>query len=216
MKKLTSKIVVFDMDGVLVDVSSSWQFVHEAFGATNLDNLEKYLTGEIAYLEFMRRDIKLWGKTHVNTIKKILAKAPLMKNAPLVISRLKQAGYKTAVISAGISLLAERLQDNLGLDYTFANKIVIDETGMLTGEGEEVVSLLDKSRALRTLALMEQTTPSSCAVVGDSVFDIPIFKEAGFSIAFNTRNKQVTEASDVLVEGKDLKRILPYFIKSSQ
>ena len=37
------KMIVFDMDGVLVDIESSWEFVHKAFKVDGNENLEKYL-----------------------------------------------------------------------------------------------------------------------------------------------------------------------------
>lgn len=210
------KIVVFDMDGVLADTGSSWQFVHKAFNVSNQDNLRRYLDGKIDYDEFMRRDIQLWGHSNINLIKNILANILLMKGARSTIRELRNARYKTGIISAGISILAERIQNELAIDYAFANRLVFNRDGMLTGEGEEVVNLLNKIAVLRRLASMEQTTPSCCAVVGDSVYDIPLFKEAGFSIAFNTNDKQVREAADVVVEGKDLRKILPYFISNGR
>ena len=202
------KVVVFDMDGVLVDTNSSWQFVHKAFNVSNEDNLRKYLDGKIDYEEFMREDIRLWGNVNISVIKNILAEIPLMKGAKSTIRELRKAGYKTAIISAGISLLAERIQHELGIDYAFANRLVVNEKGILTGEGEEVVNLLNKIAVLRKLASTEQTTPRCCVVIGDSKYDIPLFKEAGFSIAFNTNDKEVRELADVVIEGKDLKKIL--------
>jgi phosphoserine phosphatase len=55
-----SKLVVFDMDGVIADVGSSWVHVHESFGVNNDHSLRAYLRGEINDVEFIQRDIKLW------------------------------------------------------------------------------------------------------------------------------------------------------------
>jgi len=203
------KIVVFDMDGVLVDIKSSWQFVHEAFGANNWENVKRYTEGKITYEELMRRDIALWGRVHIDEIRSILAKAPLMSGATETFAGLKNAGLNTALISAGVSILAERLQAILGLDHIFANEVLTDENGFLTGEGDEVVGLLDKLRVLKKLAAIERISPEECAVVGDSSYDIPMFKEAGLSIAFNTNDSYVKKAADVVVEEKDLRAILP-------
>ena len=52
-------IVVFDLDGVLVDIQSSWDWVHRHFGVDNDESLAQYLAGQIDDLEFMRRDIAL-------------------------------------------------------------------------------------------------------------------------------------------------------------
>ncbi|GAG35915.1 unnamed protein product, partial [marine sediment metagenome] len=53
------KMVVFDLDGVLVDIDSSWQTIHRAFGVDNEENFQKHLRNEIDYREFMRSDIGL-------------------------------------------------------------------------------------------------------------------------------------------------------------
>jgi len=209
---LKLEIVVFDMDGVLVDTDSSWQFVHRRLNVDNSDNLKQFLTYQISYLEFMRKDIELWGKANINTIKNILDEAPLMKNAKSTVAQLKKTGYKTAIISSGISMLAERVQQELGIDFVFANRIVADRKGVLTGKGVEVVNPLIKEPVLRRFALDQHTTPRCCAVVGDTIFDVPMFREAGFSIAFNSDDKQVRKAANVAVEGRDLKKILPHLV----
>ena len=52
--------VVFDCDGVLVDITSSWQQIHSYFGTNNKENLAKFLEKEITDDEFMELDVKLW------------------------------------------------------------------------------------------------------------------------------------------------------------
>ena len=210
------RIVVFDMDGVLVDVKSSWQFVHEAFGANNWKNVKRYLSGQITYNELMRRDIALWGRIHIDKITSILSKAPLMLGAQEAFACLKMAEVKTALISAGVSVLADRLRTILGIDRVFANKILTDQQGFLTGEGEEIVSLLDKPKVLKKLVTLENIPISKCAVVGDSSYDIPMFREAGLSIAFNTNEDNVKKMADVVIEKKDLREILPYLVGCSE
>ena len=200
------------MDGVLVDIDSSWQFVHKKLNVDNSDNLKQFLNHQISYREFMKKDVELWGKTNIDTIKNILDEVPLMKNAKSTLAQLKKAGYKTAIISSGISMLAECVQRGLEIDFVFANRIVADRNGVLTGKGVEVVNPLNKRAVLREFALNQHTNLQCCAVVGDTTFDVPMFREAGFSIAFNTNDKRVRNAADVAVEGKDLKNILPYLI----
>jgi len=153
--------------------------------------------------------IALWGTVNTETLKNILSEVPLMKGAELAVTQLRKERYKTAIISAGISILAERIKQKLKIDHIYANKIIAKRNGILTGE--EVVNPLNKIAVLRELASKEHITLLNCAVIGDSIFDVPMFKAGGFSIAFNTNNEQVREAADVIVEDKDLKEILPYF-----
>jgi len=208
---LRIKIIIFDMDGVLVDISNSWQFVHKTFNVDGGDNFRRFLDNEISYGEFMKKDISLWGKVKIHLVESILAKVPLMKGAKTTVKQLKNAGYKTAIISAGISILAERIQQELGIDCALANRLIVNGNGVLTGKGEEVVNPLKKAAVLRELAAKEHTTPQCCAVIGDSIFDAPMFKEAGLSIAFNTNDRRVKEAADIIIEEKDLEKVLPYF-----
>ena len=183
------EIVVFDMDGVLVDIDSSWRFVHKRFGKENEESLKQYLDRGIDYAGLLKRDVNLLGRIRVDTLRGVLAEAPLMRGATRTVDELRRKGYKAAIISAGISLLAERLQTILGIDYAFANKIAVNKNGVIIGAASRAVELLNKVAPLKKLVQKEKTTLSSCAVVGDSVFDIPLFEVSGLSIAFNTNDR---------------------------
>ena len=205
-------MIVFDMDGVLVDIESSWEFVHKAFKVDGNENLEKYLQGAFDYREFMRRDIGLWGRVHLNQIRSILSRAPIMSGAKETLHELKKVNFKTAIISSGLSILAKKLQKELEIDYVFANDLQTNRRGMLTGEGKEVVDLWNKVAVLHSLVKRLGITTKQCAVIGDSIYDIPLFKTAGFSIAFNPGDERVKENAIVSIVQKDLRKILQYFI----
>ena len=200
------------MDGVLVRTRSSWTSVHKAFNVDEKTTFERYLRGEFDYLEFLRRDIAFWGHVHVNRICKILNQVPIMPGAEDTFEMLHKNGYVTAIISSGISILAEKLKKKLGIHHVFANELLKDEDGFLTGEGNPVVPLWDKAKVMQNLLKSLSIKPDHCAVVGDSVFDIPLFDSAGFSIAFNSKDKRVNKTADVSIESSDLRDILPYFI----
>lgn len=210
------KMVVFDLDGVLVNIDSSWQEIHAAFGVDNEENFQKHIHGQIDFKEFMRSDIRLWNGTHISRIMDVLDRVPLMRGALETIVALKEAGYKTAIISNGISVLADRISGELEIDYCFSNRLLTDSSGRLTGEGEEVVGLFNKDRALRDLALTVGTSVDQCVVIGDSIFDIPLFRGAGLSIAFNAKDESVREAADLAVDEKDLTRILPWLMNRDE
>ena len=200
------------MDGVLVDIKSSWTIVHKAFNIDERETFQRYLRGEFDYLEFMRKDIGFWGHIHVNQISKILHQVPIMPGTKDTFNMLHKNEYKTAIISSGISILAEKLKKKLGIDHVFANELLKDKNGFLTGEGTPVVPLWDKGKVLEHLLNKLAIKPHHCAVVGDSIFDIPLFDLAGFSIAFNSKDKRVNKIANVSIENNDLRDILPYFI----
>jgi phosphoserine phosphatase len=70
------KVVVFDLDGVLVEEPSAWWTLHHAFSTyeASKENLNAYNRGIIDYPEFMRRDISLWGSRNIEEIGAILLK----------------------------------------------------------------------------------------------------------------------------------------------
>jgi phosphoserine phosphatase len=201
------------MDGVLTDTLSSWKHIHEYFGTTNERSVDQYLKGNIDDLEFMKRDVSLWRENgrfiRKDTLRDILYGIPIMQGAETCVSFLRNNNVRTAIVSAGLDMLAEKVADDLGIDYVFANGVNYDNDGRLTGEGVLHVQLMHKDKNVRDLASSLAIPLKQCAAVGNSCFDIPMFETCGLSIAFNPVDACVRAKADIVVEGKDLSRILP-------
>ncbi len=207
-----SKLVVFDMDGVLADIESSWVFVHRRFGVNNDHSLYAYLRGEIDDLEFIRRDIKLWrdkepGVT-VDRIRSILSDAPIMPGADRTLRDLKSRGIRTAIVSAGIDVLAKMIAHKMPVDVSLANGFSTDAHGALTGEGVLKVRLMDKGDAVEEVMRRFSIDRRDAVSVGNSRYDVSMFKRTGFGIAFRPEDNAVKVAADAVIEEKDLSRIL--------
>jgi len=211
------EIVFFDMDGVLADTISSWKHIHDYFGTSNERSVDEYLRGNIDDLEFIKRDVSLWKKngqfTSVDVIQNILSEIPILNGAEQCIAFLRKNNVKTAIISAGLDILARRIAKKLGIDYVFANGIKEDENGMLTGEGILKVQLMYKDKNVLHLTKKLGIPLERCAAVGNSCFDIPMFETCGVGIAFNPEDDCVREAADEIIEGKDISRLIPVFKK---
>ena len=123
---------------------------------------------------------------------------------------MKKNGFKTAIISSGISILADRVKNMLGIDYSYANRLSVDHDGWLTGECEEVVELLRKDLILNNLLADQRVDANQCIVIGDTKFDISLFEQAGLSIAFNPKDEDVKKAADLVINHKDLCQIMPW------
>jgi phosphoserine phosphatase len=209
-------LVVFDLDGVLVEIKSSWEHVHHALGVDNEDGLAAYISGEIDDMEFMRRDIARWkGRKPGITVKDIegmLSSVKLSTGAKETVRELKNHGIKCAIISGGIDILAERVGRECGLDYVYANGIACDSGGKLTGEGIPGVTLGKKDQTMQKLIDELKIPAERCVAVGDGIVDVCMFELAGLGIAFNPRDNYTRGGADVIIDKNDLREILKYIL----
>lgn len=206
------RFAAFDMDGTLVDVDSSWRAVHEHFGLSNDAGLAAFLAGQIDDEEFIRSDVRLWrahdpGITTAQ-LRRILAGVPLMPGAKALFAGLRERRVRTAIVSGGLDMLAERIGRELGIDHVLANGVREDPDGHLTGEGIVRVPIYDKERVLTGLQEELQVLPEETLAVGNSEIDIGLFRRAAIGVAFQPADALVRRAARHVVEEKDLRRIL--------
>ena len=218
IKKLEKlKLVVFDMDGVITDTLSSWKYVHDYFNTSNEKSVEEYIQGKIDDMEFIRRDANLWkenGKSITQKrLEELLKDVPLMKGAEECIKHLKENKIKTAIVSAGINVLADNVAKKLRIKDVLANGVKTDNNGYLNGIGILNVKLMYKDIAIKNLAKKSNINLENIVAVGNSCFDIPMFEVSGLGIAFNPEDECTKKAADFVVLEKDLRKILPYIKK---
>lgn len=214
------ELIIFDMDGVLTDIISSWKYIHDYFKTSNKRAVNEYLKGKIDDMEFIKRDSSLWVENDKPVTKKklveILSNVPLMNGAEKCIDVLKHNNIKTAIVSAGIDILAEKVAKKLGIDYIYSNGVKTDKKGHLTGVGILNVKLMYKDEAVIKISKQLDVPLHRIATVGNSCFDIPMFELSGFAIAFNPEDDCIKQSADAIVYAKDLTKILPFlesFIK---
>jgi phosphoserine phosphatase len=215
-EKLESlELVIFDMDGVLTDIISSWKYIHDYFKTSNDRSVDEYLKGKIDDMEFIKRDVSLWkenGKfVTQDRLVEILSNVPFMNGADKCLKILKENNIKTAIVSAGLDILAKRTAEELNIDIVRSNGIKTDNAGHLTGEGILNVSLMYKDLAVKSLLKTLEIPLSKTASVGNSCFDIPMLEITGLSIAFNPSDDCTKKAADFTFIEKDLSKILSVF-----
>lgn len=217
-KKLSKvSIVLFDMDGVLVDAISSWKFIHDHYGMNNDASVEAYVKGEIDDAEFIRTDVNMWMKQKdpmtKTKLQNLLSTMPLMIGAEECFKWIKQQGIQTAIVSAGIKTLANRVAQELGITQVYANELIADEKGFLTGEGIVEVPLKEKNKTVTNIHEKTGIPYDEMVSVGNSCYDIPMLACVGLGVAFHPADDCVIDHADTIIRKKDLSLLIPILKK---
>jgi phosphoserine phosphatase len=198
----SKRLIVFDMDSTLIQT----EVIDEMADAMGVGEEVRKIThqamnGEIDFDESLRKRVsKLEGLT-VEQMQNILEKLPFTHGVEEFIATVKGLGYKVAVISGGFSFFADSLKEKLGLDYAFANDLVIKE-GKLTGEVEGTIINADqKALLVKMIAQQEKISLEQVVAIGDGANDLPMLATAGLGIAFHAKDKVKKEAANHMSHG---------------
>lgn len=210
-------LAVFDMDGVLVNYSSSWSWINKELGIDNSSDFKAYLNKEIDDEEFMRRDIQRWMDKHpgitVDDVAKILENVPVINGIRETVRRLHWFDIKCIIISGGLMATAARIAKECGFDAYIANDLDRDIDGFLTGDGISNVDLKDKGQYVVKFQEKYNTTKHRTFAIGNSFSDLPMFRECSFGIAFNPIDEKIVEGADAVVKSETIADILPYVVQ---
>ena len=105
-------LVCLDMDRVLVDHLSTWQFVYDKLGISNDESFELYNQGLLDEWDWIKLDIALIKSSIQDRaitdeeLRGLMEGMPMMKNWNLLISELIKDGAKVAIISGGLQQTA--------------------------------------------------------------------------------------------------------------
>ncbi|MEK6984879.1 MAG: HAD-IB family phosphatase [Candidatus Thermoplasmatota archaeon] len=211
------ELVCFDMDGVLIDVGSSWVMVHKHFGVQNEASLRAYLNGEFDDKEFIRRDAALWLKLKPKLARSdfehIFRTPPFMAGVERTVETLKAEGIEVAIVSGGVDVMAEAVAKRLGIPRVAANGFVYDHAGHITGEGVVRTPLNDKAAPVVRFAKELGIPLERVLSIGNSLPDVSMFEVAGRSIAFHPEDDYTRDHATWTIEDGPLDQMLPLVLR---
>jgi len=188
------KLLVMDMDSTLITI----ECIDEIADMQGLKSevaaiTEAAMRGELDFAESLQRRVALLKGLDESALARVFEqRLELTLGAHSMVHAMKQAGLRTVLVSGGFTYFTERLEHELELDVSHANRLeVID--GKLTGRvlGNIVDAQAKKSTVIEQSA--ELGVPTSAAIViGDGANDLAMMSVAGLSIAF--RAKPVVQA----------------------
>ncbi len=203
-------LVAFDLDGTIVKIWSAWSWIHQLLGTKDKAKpyADQYHAGKIDYAQWAELDVELWHGVPLTHIEKaIQQRLEFIPNAKKLIETLHSYDLKTAIISSGLTVFANRATEVLGIDLSRANQLLTDEEGRICGVKVQV-AYDNKHQVLNELAQKVGVSLAQSTAIGDSQNDIPMFQVAGFSIAFNPTNEKVGTAATTIVRSENAKDLL--------
>jgi len=198
-------LVIFDVEGVLFD-AEYLPILGEKLNKEKeiWDITKKGIQGVINWEEGLRQRIDALKGLDYETCQQVADSLPIMTGAREACRILKAAGWKLIAISGGFTIMTERLQKELDLDYVFSNELIFKD-GKLDGATVNVDS--DKAKSAKIKIQEWNQTKDDIVVVVDGANDLALFDICGLGIAFRAQDK-VKDVANAILEEKDLSKIL--------
>lgn len=211
------KLVVFDMDGTLIQgrlievISKKIKLTERVTKIQSDSSLLGYQKTQI--IASLLKGVK--EKEIVDSIDSI----PVMHNADKIVTWFKKNGYKAGIITDSYSIAAQVIAKKLELDFCSANELIIKD-GVVTGEivmplGWEKISCPCKISICKRYHLNHYADKYGVQIkdtiaIGDTRGDICMIKQAGLGIAFMPKDQDIIKQSKNIIRNPDLIEVLNY------
>ena len=183
------RLICFDMDSTLIQTEAIDELAERAGVGQEVKAItESAMRGEIDFNESFIKRISLLKGLHCSVMEEVAQSLPYTEGLEMMMKVLKNMGFKTAILSGGFSYFGNKLKEQLGFDYVYANDLEIDKNGYLTGKHiGNIVDGTRKAELLQFLAQKEQVDIQQTVAVGDGANDLPMLSIAGLGIAFHAK-----------------------------
>lgn len=202
-------LIVSDMDSTLITI----ECVDEIAAGMGLQAqvaaiTERSMRGEIDFEQSLRARVALLKGLPVGELKQVYEHVlKLSPGAEWLLQQCQKYAVKFMLISGGFTYFTQRLQQQYGLDYTFANQLVIQDN-VLNGElAGRIIDAQAKADLLVQFREKLGLNPMQVLAMGDGANDIPMLQAAGFGVAYHAKPKtQAATSINIRFGGLDAVR----------
>ncbi len=198
-------LAIFDVEGVLYDEEYLPLLAEKLNKEDEIWEITKQgIQGKINWEDGLRTRVKALAGLDEKICQEVSDSLPIMTGAKEACRVLKAAGWKLMAVSGGFTIMMERLQKELDLDYVYCNELIF-KNGKLDGVKINVDSDKSKSAKIKIAEWGEQKENIICVV--DGANDVKLFDICGLGIAYRAQDV-VKDLATTTLEEKDLSKIL--------
>ena len=184
------RLLAIDMDSTLVTMETLDEIADMAGLKAEVAAItEAAMRGEIRdFSESLTRRMALLQGVGEDLIERVYReRLHLSPGAEVLLTAARAAGLKTLLVSGGFTHFTDRLKEQLGFDYAFANQFDIVD-GRLTGRVlGPIVDGAFKAQAVRQCCAEIGCTPSQAIAIGDGANDLGMMGVAGLSVGYHAK-----------------------------
>ena len=182
------RFICFDMDSTLITTEVIDELAASAGAGEQVAAItSRAMAGELDFRQSLHERVSLLKGLSAGSLKQVADALPLTEGVEHLFKTLNSLGYKTAILSGGFDFFGKVLQEKLGVDYVFANKLEI-EGDKLTGKViEPIVDASKKASLVRQLAAQEGIALEQVIAVGDGANDLEMLAVAGLGPSMQNR-----------------------------
>jgi phosphoserine phosphatase len=203
------RLVAMDMDSTLITIECIDEIADMQGLKPQVSEItEAAMRGELDFKASLARRVALLEGLDATALASVFEeRLRISMGGEAMLASMRAAGLKTLLVSGGFTFFTDRLKGRLGLDYTHANTLEI-ENGRLTGRVlGTVVDAGEKRRTVERVCAELGISPRQAIVMGDGANDLEMMGIAGLSVAF--RAKPVVRAqADVALNFSGLDGVL--------
>lgn len=185
-------LIVSDMDSTLITIECIDEIAAQAGLKNQISEItERAMRGELDFTQSLLERVALLKGLPEQALEKVYQQSvQLSEGAEQLLSECKKYGVKFMLVSGGFTFFTDRLQQRLGLDWAYANRLEVDEQGCLTGKVlGKIIDAQAKAELLKQHREELGLQKEQVVAIGDGANDIPMLEEAGIGIAYHAKPK---------------------------
>ncbi|NOZ55075.1 MAG: phosphoserine phosphatase SerB [Gammaproteobacteria bacterium] len=203
------RLLITDMDSTLISIECIDEIADFLGIKPDVAAITRAaMRGEIDFNTSLQQRVSLLKGLSADVLHNVYnERLRLNSGAKVLMTSLRNAGIKTALVSGGFTYFTERLESRLQLDYSLANQLeIIDNrlTGVVLGQ---IVDGSVKAAYLTQIAHQNNIPLSATIAVGDGANDLEMMNKAGLGIAYHAK-PSVQQQADIVFNHSGLDAIL--------